>query len=690
MANRHLPPDFRVPVVAGASVPKGGPAAPVHDARAVMCVMVTGSAISALAWFVETAAGVITPWDRWLIPMLSVVFAAAALWMKLRPERLIWAGALSCLTLNAYFVVSTLLVFHATPDATHLYQLFTGLYWMPLGYASAFIILPTRVAVVVSAVVYACMYVSLGLALQTPQGQAWGSEFAALVGITALAQVAYIVVLVVVATMRAGYDRARERLRVTEELVNTDLLTGLPNRGLLRDVLARDLASNPLGESVALLCLDLDRFKPVNDTYGHAAGDELLRQVAKRLRECVRGVDVVARLGGDEFAVLQRHAVQPEGSTRLARRIIDVMSQPFEVDGHVVHVGTSVGVAVAPGDGQDSESLLRHADLALYRAKSDGRGQLVHFQPNMNQRVEARRGLENAMREALLAQEFELAYQPRFGEDDQRPIAVEALLRWNHPQRGAISPGEFVPLAEETGLIVPIGRFVLERACRDALAWPAHTTVAVNVSVVQFTRGTLVADVTHALAASGLPPQRLELEITESTMIKDPTRVLSVLHTLRSRGVRIATDDFGTGFSSLSHLRSFPFDHLKIDRSFVREVVERKDLQAIIRGIVTLARGMGMQTTAEGVETAEQLALVRALGCDAIQGFLLGRPVPAAQIGAWMHGAGESTDDARHREAHQAIVGAQPDSLSPTTTSRNGATCADDRLIASGFAALQP
>jgi diguanylate cyclase (GGDEF)-like protein len=416
-------------------------------------------------------------------------------------------------------------------------------------------------------------------------------------------------------------------------LARHDLLTGLPNRAVLREELERGLAANRRGESLALLCLDLDRFKPVNDTYGHAAGDELLRQVAERLRECVRETDIVARMGGDEFAVVQRGALQPDVSTRLARRIIDVLTRPFEVDGHVVHIGTSVGVAMAPTDGEDSETLLRHADLALYRAKSDGRGQLSYFEPGMNQRVEARRGLENALREAITAQRLELAYQPRYAADDQRLLGVEALLRWNHPQRGAIAPSEFVPLAEETGLIVPIGRVVLERACRDALAWPAHVTVAVNVSAVQFARGTLVADVTHALAESGLSARRLELEITESTMFKDPTRVLGALHTLRERGVRIAMDDFGTGYSSLSHLRSFPFDHLKIDRSFVRDVAERADLQAIIRGIATLAQGLGMQTTAEGVETLDQLAAVRSLGCDAIQGFLLARPMPAAEVG---------------------------------------------------------
>ncbi|MEO8057396.1 MAG: EAL domain-containing protein [Burkholderiales bacterium] len=423
---------------------------------------------------------------------------------------------------------------------------------------------------------------------------------------------------------------AQERISF---MARHDLLTGLPNRGVLREELERGLAATRRGDTVALLCLDLDRFKPVNDTYGHGAGDALLKQVAQRLRECVRETDIVARVGGDEFAVVQRGAVQPEGSTRLARRIIDVLTRPFDIEGHVVHIGTSVGLAMAPSDGEDSETLLRHGDLALYRAKSDGRGQMSYFEAGMNERVEARRGLETDLRDAITARQFELAYQPCFDLQDGRLVGVEALLRWPHPQRGMVSPAELIPLAEETGLIVPIGQWVLEQACRDALNWPTHLTVAVNVSAVQFARGTVVRDVQRALAETGLPARRLELEITETAMFKDPTAAMAALHTLRDAGVRIALDDFGTGYSSLSHLRSFPFDHLKIDRSFVRDVVERADLRAIVRSMATLAEGMGMQTTAEGVENAEQLAAVRALGCTAVQGFFLGKPMPAAQIG---------------------------------------------------------
>ncbi len=417
-------------------------------------------------------------------------------------------------------------------------------------------------------------------------------------------------------------------------LARHDSLTGLANRAALREELERASAASQRGESLALLCLDLDRFKPVNDTYGHAAGDELLRQVAQRLRACARKYDVVARMGGDEFAVVQRHAPQPLGASSLAQRIIDALSQPFEVDTHVVHIGTSIGIAIGPDDGTDPQALQRSADLALYDAKSNGRGTHRFFEPQMNQRIDARRGLENDLRRAIAEQQFTLAYQPRFSLDPHGIVGIEALLRWNHPHRGVVSPADFVPLAEETGLIVPIGRWVLEQACRDALAWPAHVTVAVNLSAVQLLRGHALPDAMHALEVTGLPARRLEVEVTESAMLKDTAIVLSALHALRAKGVRIAMDDFGTGFSSLSHLRSFPFDHLKIDRSFVRDAPERADLRAIVRGVATLARGLRMQTTIEGVETPAQLEAVRPLGCDAVQGFYFARPMPAESLPA--------------------------------------------------------
>ena len=417
-------------------------------------------------------------------------------------------------------------------------------------------------------------------------------------------------------------------------LARHDLLTGLPNRAVLREQLERAMTTTRRGETLALLCLDLDRFKPVNDTYGHAAGDALLKLVAQRLRECVRDTDIVVRMGGDEFAILQCGAPQPTGATRLAQRIIDVLSQPFTLDGNSVHIGTSVGIALAPQDGADPQSLQRSADLALYGAKSDGRSALRFFEAEMNLRIEARRGMENDLRHALENGQLTLAYQPRFDIAGGGVLGVEALVRWHHPVRGQVSPSDFIPLAEETGLILPLGRWVLEQACRDALAWPAHVVVAVNVSAVQFVRNQMLADVDRALATTRLPARRLELEITESTMLRDAATVLATLHELRSRGMRIAMDDFGTGYSSLSHLRSFPFDHLKIDRSFVRDTPERPELRAIIRGVATLAQGMNMQTTVEGVETVAQMEAIKPLGCEAVQGFLYSPPVPAAQISA--------------------------------------------------------
>jgi diguanylate cyclase (GGDEF)-like protein len=411
-----------------------------------------------------------------------------------------------------------------------------------------------------------------------------------------------------------------------------DLLTALPNRAVLREEIERALSRNKRGEELALLCLDLDRFKPVNDTLGHAAGDALLRQVAERLLACARESDLVARLGGDEFALVQSGTPQPASSTALARRLIDAVSRPFDLDGNRVHIGVSIGIAVAPFDGDNAEALIRNADLAMYGAKGDGRGTLRYFEPEMDARMLARRGLEADLRLALARGEFELDYQPLFDTDSRTVTGVEALLRWRHPQKGLLSPVDFIGLAEETLLIVPIGHWVLEQACRDALAWPSHVRVAVNVSGLQFRDGTLLHSVLTALNASGLPPGRLELEITETVLLRDAQQVHGTLHELRSRGVRIAMDDFGTGYSSLSNLRSFPFDRIKIDRSFVRDAATNPDTQTIVRAIAELARGLRMQITVEGVETPEQLDAVRAQGCSEIQGFLFSRPRPAADI----------------------------------------------------------
>ena len=330
--------------------------------------------------------------------------------------------------------------------------------------------------------------------------------------------------------------------------------------------------------------------------------------------------------------MLQCGTPQPGSSTALGRRLIEALCAPFEVDGHTLYIGTSIGIAVAPFDGEDGPTLLRNADMALYRAKTDGRGLLRYFEPEMDQRMQARRGLEADLRLALERSEFRLAYQPQVDTLLGRVSGVEALLRWHHPTRGLVSPADFVPLAEETGLLVPMGRWVLQQACRDALAWPAHVRVAVNVSAVQFRQGGLVQDVAAALAASGLPPSRLELEITESVMLEDTQQALATLHTLREQGICIALDDFGTGYSSLSYLRSFPFDRIKIDRSFVRDAHRRPDSLAIIRAVVALAESLRMHVTVEGIETVEQLQAVQAQGCREMQGFLYSRPRPAEEI----------------------------------------------------------
>jgi len=426
-------------------------------------------------------------------------------------------------------------------------------------------------------------------------------------------------------------EQRRAQARVAY-LVAHDVLTGLPNRGKLHDELQRSLAHNKRGVDLAVLCLNLDRFKEVNDLFGHPAGDALLQQVAQRLRKCVRETDFVARLGGDEFAVLQCGSPQPSSSTALARRIIAALGAPYEIDGHGVHIGCSLGIALAPFDGEEPELLLKSADLALYRAKSDGDNIFRFFEPAMDTQIQARHALEEDLRRAVMLKEFHLAYQPQVDTQTGTVSAFEALLRWQHPVRGHISPAEFIPVAEETGLIVAIGNWVLAQACHDAASWPASVGVAVNVSAVQFAEGSLVDEVTRALGASGLEPGRLELEITESVLISDADRALFMLHELRERGVRVAMDDFGTGYSSLSYLRSFPFDRIKIDRSFVHDIETNAEAQAITRAVAGLGRSLGMAITVEGVETLGQLAAVQREGCRDVQGYLFSRPRPGADV----------------------------------------------------------
>jgi diguanylate cyclase (GGDEF)-like protein len=415
-------------------------------------------------------------------------------------------------------------------------------------------------------------------------------------------------------------------------LARHDALTGLANRSVLLEELGHLLNRNARGEDLALLYLYLDQFKAVNDSHGHSVGDELLRQVASRLRACVRDSDLVARLGGDEFAIVQCGAPQPMASRLLAQRLIDALSATFELGEIHAHIGTSIGIAVAPFDGDTPETLLRNADLALYRSKGDGRGTMRYFEPTMDERAQARRALESDLREALAQGQFHLEYQPQVRLRDGAVSGVEALLRWRHPVRGTVSPAEFVSLAEETGLIVPIGRWVLEQACRDAMRWPPDVRVCVNVSALQFRKGMLLVHVAKALADSGLAAGRLELEITESVMIRDPAQSVALLRQLRQAGLSVALDDFGTGYSSLSTLHSFEFDRLKIDRSFVQQLGQSTSALTIVRAVAGLARNLGIATTIEGVETPAQWAIAHQEGCNEVQGFLYSRPRPADEI----------------------------------------------------------
>jgi diguanylate cyclase (GGDEF)-like protein len=410
-----------------------------------------------------------------------------------------------------------------------------------------------------------------------------------------------------------------------------DALTNLPNRTLFREQLEQALRHAKRNDHIAVLCLDLDHFKGINDSLGHPIGDDLLREVAGRLTDCVREDDTVCRLGGDEFAIVQVCSDPQSSPTNLASRLIEVVSAPYEIQGHQIAIGVSIGIAVAPDDGSQPDQLLKNADLALYRAKEDGRGLFHFFEIGMDARAQARRLLEVDLRGALLRSEFLVYYQPIHDLKANRVVGFEALVRWNHPLRGMIAPLNFIPLAEETGLIVPLGDWVLRTACADAAGWSQDVCVAVNLSPAQFRSRNLVPSVVSALAVSGLAACRLELEITESVLLQDSDVTLATLHKLRALGVRISMDDFGTGYSSLSYLRSFPFDKIKIDRSFVSELA-RDDSMAIVRAVTGLGKSLGISTTAEGVETNEQLALLRLEGCTEVQGYLFSPPRPAEDV----------------------------------------------------------
>jgi len=434
-----------------------------------------------------------------------------------------------------------------------------------------------------------------------------------------------------VATHEDITERQKAEARIAF-MAQHDALTRLANRALFNDRLEQAIALLGRGTQFALLCLDLDHFKTVNDTLGHPVGDGLLQGVADRLRACVREGDTVARLGGDEFAIIQTGVADIDDAQILGTRIVDAFRAPFDVMGHQIPAGISVGATVAPGDGASAEKLLRNADIALYSAKTDGRGTIRFFEPEMDARIIKRRTMERDLQDAIVRDEFEIYYQPLINLAAGTITGFEALLRWHHPTRGMVPPDEFIPVAEETGLIVEIGAGVLRKACFEAENWPADIKVAVNLSPVQFRKPNLTATVEQALTASGLRPERLELEITESVLLHDSAGTLTALHQFRAMGVAIALDDFGTGYSSLSYLRSFPFDKIKIDKSFVRDLMTNKESMSIVRAVTGLGQSLNIKILAEGVETPEQLEALKQEGCTEAQGYLFSRPMPASEV----------------------------------------------------------
>lgn len=424
-------------------------------------------------------------------------------------------------------------------------------------------------------------------------------------------------------------ERQRDQATI-EALAHHDVLTGLANRRLLRDRLQVALARVKRGDKLAVLYLDLDRFKTVNDIMGHPVGDALLQAVALRLKKGTRATDTVARLGGDEFAILQIGPKSAANVATLAARLIKTISAPYEIGGQTLSIGTSIGIAMAPTDSTDADELLKSADLALYQVKADGRGNFRFFEPQMNERVQARCIIENGLRSALERDEFELHYQPIVCTESRRVTSCEALLRWHHPKMGPISPSAFIPVAEDSGLIVPIGDWVLKKACQDARSWPEHINVSVNMSVAQFRSRDLYTMVLDAL--EGFDPARLILEITETTLMQSNEETIERMTRLQSLGVRFALDDFGTGYSSLGYLQKFPFDKIKIDRSFIATAGNNARAKTLLSAIANLGKALNMQTIAEGIETDADLANVKAQGCTEAQGYLFSRAIPARQL----------------------------------------------------------
>ena len=426
-------------------------------------------------------------------------------------------------------------------------------------------------------------------------------------------------------------ERQRSEGRIAH-MARHDALTDLPNRVLLRETLEHELKRVKRGECLAVLCLDLDQFKGVNDALGHPIGDELLKLVADRLRGCTREPDTVARLGGDEFAIIMTQMQQPNDAAVLSKRIGESIVKPYQIDGHTIVTDISIGISVAPFDAMEADPLLRNADMALYGAKADGRGTFRFFEPEMNTRMKARRELEMDLRKALVSKEFELFYQPLVSLQTNEINGFEALLRWNHPKRGLVGPADFIPVAEETGLIVPLGEWVLKAACYEAVDWPDNIKVAVNLSSAQLNNRNLLNVVIGALGETGMPARKLQLEITETMLLQNTFATLATLHELRKLGVQIALDDFGTGYSSLSYLRSFPFDKIKIDRSFIKDLSNGAEPVAIVQAVANLAKCLKMDSTAEGVETQQQADMLQAMGCTEMQGYLFSQPRPAREI----------------------------------------------------------
>jgi diguanylate cyclase (GGDEF)-like protein len=433
----------------------------------------------------------------------------------------------------------------------------------------------------------------------------------------------------------ATHEDITERRRTDERiahLAHYDALTDLPNRALFREQLQHELKRTHRNGKLAVLYIDIDQFKSVNDSLGHQIGDELLKGVAARLKACVRENDVVARLGGDEFAIVQTAVRNAEDVTHLVARMYAAIREPHDCLGHQITTDASIGIALSPQDGTDLDQLLKNADLAMYDAKADGRRTYRFFEPSMDARVKARHQLELDLRHAMTTGAFEVYYQPIVDLKDDAVTGCEALLRWRHPERGMISPAEFIPIAEDAGLINELGDWVLGTACAEAARWPGNITLAVNVSPVQLKNPNLALKITAALAATGLAANRLEIEITEAVLIRDDDTALAILHQLRDVGVRIALDDFGTGYSSLSYLQRFPFDKIKIDRCFVNDIAQPGGSSSIVEAVVNIATARHMTTTAEGVETEQQKELLRALGCTHMQGYLFSAAKPAAEI----------------------------------------------------------